>query len=207
MHPWRTKAMDEHPDHPRVQSMQMAANSARASASIPALPLATSILTSAATRASSCCPSTVTAASTAAAPSSRGRSSRRRRGAPWIQTSTRGEPDHAKDERDESLLVRRQRGGWPSSLLRAVTPSPGAVVSSPPPPPGLRIGSGRHQTRINAGQWWKKKSPNRANSKPVHFFPALNEHLLDGRSNSKPDYFFPLEPGPERAQQAKTNSP
>jgi hypothetical protein len=78
--------------------------------------------------------------------------------------STRGEPDHAEDERDESLLVRRQRGGWPSSLLHAATPSPriatlspGAVVSSPPPSPALRIGSGRHQTRINVGQWWKKK--------------------------------------------------
>jgi hypothetical protein len=136
------------------------------------------------------------------------------RGAPWIQTSTRGEPDHAEDERDESLLVRRQRGRWPSSLLRAATPSPraaalspGAVVSSPPPPPGLRIGSGRHQTRINARQWWKKKSSNRANSKPVHLFPTLNEHLLDERPNSKPGYFFPLEPGPERAQQAKTNAP
>jgi hypothetical protein len=119
------------------------------------------------------------------------------RGAPWIQTSTRGEPDHAEDERDESLLVRRHRGGRPSSLLRAATPSPraatlspGAVVSSPPPPPGLRNGSGRHQTRINARQWWKEKSPNRANSKPIHFFPALNEHLLDGRPNSKPGYFF-----------------
>lgn len=41
----------------------MAANSARASATIPGLPLATSIRTSAATRASSCCPATAAAAS------------------------------------------------------------------------------------------------------------------------------------------------
>ena len=136
------------------------------------------------------------------------------RGAPWIQTSTRGEPDHAEDERDESLLVRRHRGGRPSSLLRAATPSPraatlspGAVVSSPPPPPVLRIGSEGHQTRINVGQWWKKKSPNRTNSKPVHFFPDLNEHLLDGRPNSKPGHLFPLEPGPERANQPKRTRP
>lgn len=60
---------------------------------------------------------------------------------------------------DESLPVRRQQGGWLSSLLRAATPSlraamlsHGAVVSSPPPPPALQIGFGVHQTRINAGQ-------------------------------------------------------
>jgi choline dehydrogenase len=45
---------------------------------------------------------------------------------------------------NESLLVRRQRRGWPSSLLRAATLSPGSVVSSPPPPPALQIGYGGH---------------------------------------------------------------